>query len=222
MSENVQHPPTERLQELVEDALDEHQRAAVASHVAACEPCRTEVEELHTLFGALSELRTFAPSARFADAVMAQVRVRRAAFAPSLAPALAAAGAWLERIMPKTTRGWAAAAAMLALPIVGATLLVAWLMAQPGVTPQGLWTLTSEITASAASTGWQWAWTRFAGTSLAAWLAHAADLAQSVGRGEIGLAAVMFATMTMGSTYVLYQNLFRPEARRTEHATYVF
>lgn len=218
MSENVEHPTTERLQELVEESLDERQRAVVESHLSVCASCSREAEELQALFGALSELSTFAPSPGFADAVMAKVRIRE----PVLAPLFAGAGAWIERITPQTTRGWAAAAAMLALPLVGATLLVTWLMAQPGVTPQGLWTLTSEFAGSAASTGWQWAWARFAGTNLAAWLAQASELAQSVGRGEIGLAAVVFATMTIGSAYVLYQNLFRPEARRTEHATYVF
>lgn len=218
MSENAQHPATERLQELVEESLDERQRVAVESHLSVCATCRQEVEELQTLFGALSGLSTFAPSAGFANAVMAKVRVP----VPALAPVFAGAGAWIERVIPQTTRGWAAAAAMLALPLLGATLLVTWLMAQPGVTPQGLWTLTSEFAGNAASSGWQWAWARFAGTTLAAWLSQAAELAQTVGRGEIGLAAVAFATMTAGSAYVLYQNLFRPEVGRTQHATYVF
>lgn len=214
MNDVNHHPTAERLQAFVEDALDERQRTAVASHVSVCAECGGEVEELRALFTALSDLPAFAPSMGFADTVMANVRVRR--------PAFAGAGAWLDRVTPHTTRGWAAAAAVLALPVLGAALMVTWLMAQPGVTPQGLWTLTSGLAGDAAASGWQWAWARFAGTNLAAWLAQAADLARTVGRDEIGLAAVLFATLTAGSTYVLYQNLFRPDARRTQHATYVF
>lgn len=214
MSHTADHPTTERLEAFVEKALDGSQRAAVESHVSVCGECRAEVEELQSLFGALSGLDSFAPSAGFADVVMAKVRVRR--------PAFAGASAWVERVTPQTTRGWAAAAAVLALPVLGATILVAWLMSQPGVTPQGLWTLGGSLAGDALSSGWQWAWTRFAGTTLAAWIGEAAGLAQTVGRGEIGLAAVMFATLTAGSTYVLYQNLFRPDARRTQNATYVF
>lgn len=214
MSHIPDHPTTERLEAFVEETLDRTQNAAVDSHVSVCAECRAEVEELQSLFGALSSLASFAPSAGFADVVMAKVRVRR--------PAFAGAGAWVERVTPHTTRGWAAAAAVLALPVLGATALVAWLMSQPGVTPQGIWTLASAFTGDAVNSGWQWAWARFAGTTLAAWLAEAASVAQTVGRGEMGLAAVMFAMLTVGSTYVLYQNLFRTEPRRTEHATYVF
>jgi hypothetical protein len=48
-------------------------------------------------------------------------------------------------------------------------------------------------------------------------------MAESLGRGELGLAAVMFgATMTAASVYVLYENLFRPRTRRAEHASFVF
>ncbi len=214
MNDMLKHPTTERLESFVENALDEGQRRVVEAHVSSCPDCRVEVEELSSLFGALSILTQFAPSAAFSDTIMAQVRVRRQAFA--------GASAWVERVTPHTTRGWAAAAALLALPVVGATLLVSWLMSQPGVTPQSLWALTGDMTGRAVSSSWQWVWAEFAGTSLAAWLTQAAALAQTVGRGEIGLAAVLFATITAGSTYVLYQNLFRSEARRTEHATYVF
>lgn len=214
------HPTTERLQAFVEESLDRTQRDAVAAHISVCGQCGGEVEELRSLFGALSSLGTFTPPAGFADAVMARVRIRRPSFAG--ASALADVGAWVDRVVPKTTRGWAAAAALLALPVLAATLLVTWLMAQPGVTPQGLWTLGSELAGDAVVNGWRWAWTHFAGTTLAAWITQGAQLAQNVGREEIGLAAVAFATLTAGSSYVLYQNLFRTEARRTEHATYVF
>lgn len=214
MSEIQDHPTTERLQGLVEESLDAAVRASVESHVAGCPRCRTEVVELQSLFAALRDLPVLAPSAGFADRVMAKVRVRR--------PALDVAGAWLERIAPQTTRGWAAAAAVLAMPVLGATVLIAWLMSQPGVSAQGLWTLGVGLAGDAASMSWQWAWARLAGSTLAVWASQLTELLGSVGRGELGLAAVLFMTLTLGSIYVLYQNLFRTKAQRVEHASYVF
>ena len=49
-----------------------------------------------------------------------------------------------------------------------------------------------------------------------------AEVLASVSHGEIGLAAVMFVTLTAGSIYVLYQNLFATKAQKVEHASYVF
>lgn len=214
VSHRPDHPTAEKLQDLLERSLDSAEQSVVEAHVAECPDCRLELEELRSLFGALSSLPRLAPSRDFADTVMAKVRVRR--------PAFAGVNTWIERVTPHTTRGWAAAAAVLALPVIGATLLVTWIMSRPGVTPQGLWTVATSLAEQGASSGWQWAWARFAGTSLATWLAQAAEVIQTVGHGEIGLAAVAFATLTAGSTYVLYQNLFRTEPRRSENATYVF
>ncbi len=214
MTENLTHPTPERLEALVEETLDPGDRAALEMHVATCARCSVEVDELRSLFAALGALPEMAPSARFADRVMTRVRVRR--------PALAWANAWIERITPQSTRGWAAATAVFALPVLGASLLVLWLMAQPGVSAQGLLTVTSNLVGSAASSAWQWTWIRLAGSGIAATAIELFQFVASVGRGEIGLAMVMFATLTIGSIYVLYQNLFRTTPRRSQHASYVF
>ncbi len=214
MNERTDHPTTDRLNAFVEKTLDAGERAAVDTHLAGCPECRGEVAELRSLFEALSGLAAFSPAAGFADRVMTGVTVRR--------PAFAGASEWLERFVPATTRGWAAASAVLALPALVAAVLASWLLSQPGVTAQGLWTVTSDLVAEGLTGGVQWAWTRFAGTALATWLVQGLELLRSVGTGELGLAALLFATLTAGSIYVLYQNLFRPIARRTEHASYVF
>ncbi len=214
MSENQSHPTAERLHGFVEESLDEAARSAVRSHLTGCARCRTEVTELRSLFASLGSLTTFAPSVGFADRVMANVRVRR--------PALAAVNAWLQRVAPQSHRGWAAAAAVFALPVLGATVLVAWLMSQPGVSAQGLWTLGLGLAGDGLSAASQWTWARLADSVLAIWASQIAGLVGSVGRGEIGLALVLFATLTAGSIYVLYQNLFRTKAQRVEHASYVF
>lgn len=212
------HPTPDRLQSFVEEELDERDRAVVGAHVVECAECGREVAELRSLFTALSGLTAFAPPAGFADRVMTGVRVRR----PVFAPALAGVGAWAERLAPRSTRGWAAVAALLALPVVGASLLVGWLMSQPGVTAQGLWTMSTGLLGQVLNSSLHWAWTRFAGTNLAAWSTQALELAGSLGHAEVGLAAVAFALVTFGSLYILYQNLFRTHARRSEHASYVF
>lgn len=213
MSEIQSHPTAERLQGLVEESLDEVVRASVEPHVAACERCRAEVAEIRSLFEALGQLPTFAPAVGFADRVMANVRVRE--------PALAAVNDWLERVAPQTTRGWAAAAALFALPVVGATVVVAWLLSQPGVSAQGLWTLGLGLAGDGLSTAGQWTMARLADSVLAVWSTQIAEILGSVGRGEIGLAAVLFVTLMAGSIYVLYQNLFARKAQRVEHASYV-
>jgi anti-sigma factor RsiW len=214
VNEALNHPTIERLQDFVEASLDEALRSSVDAHLAGCQRCRTEVEEYRALFGALESLPELAPSVGFADRVMSGVRVRR--------PVRVLAGAWAARLTPQTTRGWAAAAALFALPLLGASLLTWWLMSQPGVTPQGLWLVVTALGADALGLVRQWSGQQLAGIAQLAWVSWAAETLRTVGRGEIGLALVMFATATAGSAYVLYLNLFRPQARRAEHASYVF
>lgn len=217
MSETLNHLSEERLHDYVEEGLDVAERAVVDRHLSTCTRCRAEVEELRSLFLAFRALPSLAPSASFADRVMAKVRVRR----PALAWVAEWAGA-LDRLTPQTTRGWAAVTGLVALPVVAVTVLLWWLLSQPGVTPQSLWLIASTVSGDALATGWQWTWTRLAGSAAAAYAFQLVELVSSVGRGEIGLAVVMFATATAASVYVLYQNLFRTNARRTEHASYVF
>ena len=106
--------------------------------------------------------------------------------------------------------------------MIGSTILVAWLLSQPGVSAQGLWTVATALVGDAAVGSAQWVWAQLSTSTLAAWAAWAADFVGTVGRGEIGLALVMFSVATAGSIYVLYENLFRPQQqRRIEHASYV-
>ena len=214
MSDKLNHPSAERLHGLVEESLDDAELAVVRSHLGGCAECRTEVAELRSLFEALGTLPAFEPTPGFANRVMRHVRVRQ--------PALAGVSAWLDRVTPQSTRGWAAAAAVFALPVVGATLLMAWLLAQPGVSAQGLWTYGAALVGDSVATTSQWAWTQLSNSVLAVWAVRLAEFLDTVGRGEIGLALVMFTTLTAASVYVLYQNLFRTQqTRRIEHASYV-
>jgi hypothetical protein len=49
--------------------------AVRALHLAECSPCLTAAERERKLFRDLVQLERFAPSAEFADKVMAQVRI---------------------------------------------------------------------------------------------------------------------------------------------------
>jgi anti-sigma factor RsiW len=214
----LNHPSAERLQAFVEDTLPGAEHAVVHSHLTHCAECQTEVTELRSLFEALGGLPVFEPNAGFADRVMAGVRVRQSAWAG----AWSSASAWVDRVTPQSTRGWAAAAAVFALPVIGATVLVSWLLAQPGVSVQGLWTATAVVLENAAVGASEWVWAQMSTSVLAVWAARAVEFLGSVGRGEIGLALVMFAALTAGSIYILYQNLFRTQQqRRIEHASFV-
>jgi anti-sigma factor RsiW len=214
LSGTLNHPTADRLEAYVERNLDGGDEAVVRSHLATCSRCQVEVAELQSLFEALSGLPQLSPSTGFADRVMVGVRVRR--------PLYDRVADWVEGFLPTTNRGWALAAAAVAAPVLTSTVLVWWILSQPGVSAQALAVVGVGMAGEALGTGWAWLWTAFAGSSLAAYLTALANLAASVGRGGLGLAAVMFATFTFGSIYVLYENLFRTNARRTEHASYTF
>jgi hypothetical protein len=214
LSETLNHPTPDRLEALVEDTLDRADKAVVESHLATCERCQVEVADLRSLFEALATLPEVAPSAGFADRVMKGVRVPR--------PVLDWVNEWIERLTPDTNRGWAVAAAVVAMPALVTSALAWWLLSHPEVSAQRLWLVASALVGDALSAGWQWAWASFAGSGLAVWANGLLELAESLGRGGLGLAAIMFATLTIGSVYVLYQNLFRTNGRRTQHASYTF
>lgn len=211
------HPEHERLQAFVEASLGGGDAAVVESHLGTCARCRAEVEELRSLFGMLSSLAYHTPAAGFADRVMARVRVRRPWFAWA-----AEWAEWLGRFAPRTTRGWAVATGMVALPGAAIAALAWWVMSRPGVTPQGLWVMTTGYAGRGVGVAWSWLWARVATSSMAAWATSAAEAAASLGRGGLGLGVVMFLTLTVASIWVLYQNLFRTNSRRTDYASFVF
>ncbi|HUE77701.1 MAG TPA: hypothetical protein VMM83_07145 [Longimicrobiales bacterium] len=218
MSDTLNHPEPERLQAFVEASLDGEAAAAVDAHVASCSLCEGEVEQLRSLFEMLSGLAYHAPAAGFVDRVMTQVRVRQ----PWFAWAEQWAREWAERLTPKSTRALALTSALVALPAIAMAALVWWVLSRPGVSVQSLWVIGTDVAERATASMVTWLWSHVAGSSLAAWASSTAELVGSLGRGGVGLAAVMFATLTAASIWILYQNLFRTEGRRSDYASYVF
>ena len=214
MSDFHIHPESERLNAFVEGDLEADAETSLGAHLTTCSRCRSEVDELRTMFDMLSDLTHFAPAAGFADRVMAGVRVRQ--------PWHARAAEWLERLAPQTTRGWVVATAMVALPAIALTALSWWVLSRPGVTAQGLWVISTDFGGEALNTAWAWLWSHLTSSALAAWAGSVGGLLESLGRGGIGLGLVMFVTLTAASIWILYNNLFRSESRRTDYASYVF
>ncbi|CAN5307278.1 hypothetical protein BH20GEM2_BH20GEM2_17050 [soil metagenome] len=92
-------------------------------HLLGCADCLTQVERLREIALALASLPRFAPSAGFADAVMARVAVAPAAF---------------FRWLPATRAGWLRLAAALLIPLIPVLALAAWLLSRPLVTAPAL------------------------------------------------------------------------------------
>ncbi len=69
------HPEAERLQALLDDALDPRERRQVEEHVRACRRCASELEAWSLVFQELDALPTLRPHEGFAARVLQGVRV---------------------------------------------------------------------------------------------------------------------------------------------------
>lgn len=140
------------LEQLAEGALPADELPRAEDHLQRCARCSGELEAYRGLFVALSDLPRFAPSAGFADAVMARVRM-----APETDPLYAR----MVRLIPRTRRGWAILTGAVGAPALALVALVAWVLSQPLVTATSLWQWTtlkgSELALSAAGGLAQWA-----------------------------------------------------------------
>jgi hypothetical protein len=92
-------------------------------------------------------LPRFAPSAGFANNVMARV---------SLGPHEHPAFAWLRRLMPRSRPGWILAAAAMVAPAIPIITLLVWMLTQPLLSPAAVWQWTLIRIQSAAQTSFVW------------------------------------------------------------------
>jgi hypothetical protein len=228
---NTNHPTADRLEAFAEGLLEPGDLAVLESHVLGCAACQSAVEEWRALFAALEGLPQFEPAADFADRVMLKVRVAPQAsrlnslgrIQRTLQQQLGRAGAALDRIMPKTTFGWAMATAFLALPFALGAVLVAWLMSRTYITPTSLWAFVTERGMEVARSFGDTAVATAMQTELAGWLIDqgAVFLAQA-GVTGLGVVLAMAAVATMLSIWVLYRYLFRTPTRESHYASYSF
>lgn len=64
------HPSSERMQELLDEALDESQARDVRLHMASCARCRSQFEAWSLLFRELGDLADHAPAPSFSERVI--------------------------------------------------------------------------------------------------------------------------------------------------------
>ena len=220
MKDHPNHPIAERLQGFVEKTLDSADFAVVESHLVDCRQCQAEVEEWRSLFAMLATMPQLAPSPKFAEHVMAHITLPD----PWYARAVAKASEQIRVFTPRTSRGWAFAAASFSLPLAAFSALVFWMMSKPYLTPQGMVAFAYErVTALTSAT---------AGTVMGNLLQS--DVALFFARGletlshaGLGAAGALFGGITMTialSAWFLYQNLFRTTATRKDrnYASYSF
>ena len=219
MSE-LQHLSGDQLQTFVEGGLPDGDRVVIESHLVACLRCQSEVEEWRSVFASLSVLPQFEPSQGFADRVIAGLQW---AHATASLPWHVRAGQAVVRVSPKTTRGWALAAAFLALPVVSIGLFMTWLMSHAYVTPRTLWAFTSDRGANALQSLGRGTIAWVMKTDVAAWtVTNGATLVQQVGVPGIGMMVATVAAATTLSIWILYKNLFRSPSREANYVSYSF
>jgi anti-sigma factor RsiW len=144
------HVGPARLQEFMEGRLVARTAARVEAHLDGCAVCRLELEGHRAVALALESLPALAPTEVFAERVMAGVRIEqlaRAALAPTTRTARIAAQ--LKRLVPSSSRGWAAALGVGVAPIVTAALVTWSVFSHPLVTAGSLasfvWLKTSAL-----------------------------------------------------------------------------
>ena len=213
MNERMLHPTTDILEAYAEGGLEAADGAVVHSHLLACHRCDSVVVEWRSLFHALAHLPRLAPSRGFAERVMARVRIAQ--------PWHARATAAVTRLLPRSTRGWALAAAFLALPVLAGGTLMAWLLSKSYVTSHGLWVFTTDRIAAGIQALVTGVLTFLMQTDVAAWLARSfGTLFDAGGARGIGALAAVGAVLTLISAYVLYTNLFRTRDRDSTYGTF--
>ena len=216
----MEHLDTERLQDYADGRIAPGDRAVVESHVRACARCAGAVEEWRSLFAALSDLPQLSPAAAFADRVMVRVRVNTA---PVWAPWVAQARLLADRLAPKTSTGWALAAAMLALPVLLGGGLLTWLLSHEYVTPDTLRTLLTERASSSLQSLGGSALGALMQTQVVSWVTQqAGTLIATAGLRGLGAAAAIGAALTVLSIWILYRNLFRTPTRESNYVSYSF
>ena len=219
MSESILHPDTEKLQSFVEGTLDDAGRAVLESHLIECSACQTEVDEWRSLFTVLAELPQFSPSPVFADNIMAMVKLPD----PWYVRALVRVGDRAHRYAPKTSRGWALAAACLALPLTLFGVLATWWVSKPYITASNVFAFALHRGEELVNSVAQGALSQVMQTDVALFIVKQLDVLTTAGLGAAGALLAGIAVTTVASIYILYQNLYRANAHKNEsYASYSF
>jgi hypothetical protein len=222
-----QHPGADRLEAFAQSELSDGDRAVVESHLVHCTPCQTEVEEWRSLFATLASLPAYLPAAGFGDRVMKHVRVpmpwneRVGVWADQAGSLIRQGAAEVEKLLPRTTRGWAIASAFLALPALLIGGLLFWLLSKSYVTTYSLWVFTTDRFGTAAAGGSERLFSWLLSTELAAMTVTAlGSLVEAGGVGALGALALAIGVGMIASMWILYTNLFRTPSRESNYVSH--
>lgn len=145
------HLTESAVEQLADGLLTGQELVKAEAHVHECAVCAAKLEASRALVEALMALPRFAPSAGFADLVMANIQVT-----PRASPVFA----WVRHWTPETRRGWTLlVAALLApmLPLIGLTI---WVVSNPVVSASAVleWSLMQgrSLAVSAGGTLARW------------------------------------------------------------------
>ncbi len=141
MTQPTAHLEHWTLDELAEGTLSQMERSRAEAHLRGCKLCTAELEASRAVIAALDSLPRFAPSASFADAVMARVVMQ---------PAPEAETVKKRRWLPQTRRGWMLVLAAAFAPVVPLVHYLAWVFSHPGVTAGSLWAIARGWVAESA------------------------------------------------------------------------
>jgi len=215
VKQDTMHPKDERLEAYSAGVMAGADQAAVESHVIQCARCRSEVEDWRSLFATLAGLPVLAPSAGFADRVMANVRIRHAWHAR--------AGNWIGRFVPQTTGGWMVAVALLSIPVLAVGSMAFWLLSRSYLTGYRLWVFATDQFATGTNQVASDLLTRLMQTDVAVWVATSmTSFVETAGLRGMSVMAAGLAGVIMVSIWVLYRNLFRTPNRGSTYVSYTF
>jgi len=199
------HLPVEDLQDYVEGVLPTRRAAKAQAHLAACQPCQTEVKGWERLFGSLAALDRFAPANGFAQRVMAQVRIP----VPMPAPWVQAGSrvlVWARGFLPQTRRGWAVAGGIASAPTISMAALLYLVFSHPLLTVGSFTTYASWKASTLLSSF-------FSSTATAVVdsvaLFRAYSLLGTLARSPllVGVGGLVFSLMSAIALWVLFRNL---------------
>ncbi|MGH7507154.1 MAG: zf-HC2 domain-containing protein [Longimicrobiales bacterium] len=213
MRDSLRHPTSESLEAYAEGTLVTTEREVVASHLLGCPRCDADVDDWKTVLHTLSALPRFMPALGFGNRVMAHVRIPE--------PWHSRASVWIERLLPRSSLGWAVALAVLALPVVAGGSLLVWLLSKSYVTAHGLWVFATDRFASAATNLAGGVLTTLLQTDVAAWIATSAGTVfGAAGFRGVGALAAGGGILIMLSIWILYRNLFQTPNRGSTYVTF--
>lgn len=220
MSDPMMHPTTEKLQGYVEDSLAAADRAILESHLNSCAVCNGEVEEWRSLFSVLKTLPQMEPSKDFVNRVMANVKLPD----PWYVRAAARVRSELQVFVPRTTRGWAFATAMMAVPFLFFGGLFAWVLSHPFVTPQTVASFAADKSFKVIEGAASGTLANLLQSDVALLFARGLEALRNAGLGTAGALAAAIAIGIGVSAWVLYTNLFRKTTTRAndDYVSYCF